>query len=309
MTARIALIGCGRWGRHILRDLKTLDCHVSVLARSSSSIANATQAGADLVCGSLEQLCDRELDGAVVASSTSTHFEVIDAILSMRRGLPIYCEKPVAPSSAQVRQLLERQPEGIFVMDKWRYHHGILELSRIARSGEIGKLQELRTDRLGWGSPHTDLNPVWHLMPHDLAIALEILGALPSLRFSKIGRLDGKVTGALAVFEGEPQLVCHVSTHWPVRQRRVQLVCSEGVAVLNDGYADRIEIFSGPLHSGDIVPGSRVIQIDTAMPLLAELEAFARFARGEGAPPKSSLAEALTVVERIEDILGYEMRV
>ena len=37
----VGLVGCGRWGRHILRDLVSLGCEVPVVARSDASVARA----------------------------------------------------------------------------------------------------------------------------------------------------------------------------------------------------------------------------------------------------------------------------
>lgn len=45
---KIGLVGCGNWSRHILRDLKTLGCHVSVVARSEESRSRAERGEADL---------------------------------------------------------------------------------------------------------------------------------------------------------------------------------------------------------------------------------------------------------------------
>ena len=60
----VALVGCGRWGRHVLRDLVTLGCEVVVTARSDESRARAEDGGAALVVRSVADL--PAVDGAVV---------------------------------------------------------------------------------------------------------------------------------------------------------------------------------------------------------------------------------------------------
>jgi 3-hydroxyisobutyrate dehydrogenase-like beta-hydroxyacid dehydrogenase len=45
-TANVGLIGCGHWGKNILRDLVSLGCRVHVVARSEASIGRATEGGA-----------------------------------------------------------------------------------------------------------------------------------------------------------------------------------------------------------------------------------------------------------------------
>ena len=71
----IALVGCGRWGRHVLRDLMTLGVRVVVVARDPQSIAAARAGGAVEVVASVEAL--PAVDGAVVATPTSTHADVV----------------------------------------------------------------------------------------------------------------------------------------------------------------------------------------------------------------------------------------
>ena len=66
----------------------------------------------------------------------------------------------------------------LFVMDKWRYHPGVEPL---ARSRAAARLVGRRAahDQGPAGGTRPDVDPVWTLAPHDLAIALEILGELP----------------------------------------------------------------------------------------------------------------------------------
>ena len=42
----VGLVGCGNWGRHILRDLVALGCRTTVVARSQESRARAGEGGA-----------------------------------------------------------------------------------------------------------------------------------------------------------------------------------------------------------------------------------------------------------------------
>ena len=45
MSLRIGLVGCGRWGRLILRDLLALGAEVQVTCRSEATMAAALSAG------------------------------------------------------------------------------------------------------------------------------------------------------------------------------------------------------------------------------------------------------------------------
>jgi prephenate dehydrogenase len=73
---RIGLVGFGRWGRNILRDLRALACPVSVVVRGDRGPAR--EAGAATTVSSIEEL--RGVDGAVVSTPTSTHAEVTERV-------------------------------------------------------------------------------------------------------------------------------------------------------------------------------------------------------------------------------------
>ncbi|MGQ0677235.1 MAG: Gfo/Idh/MocA family protein [Rhodospirillales bacterium] len=297
----VGLVGCGRWGRLILRDLVALGARVSVIA-SGENARHAAAAGATSVANGIGKL--PIVDGIVVATPTSTHADVIEALLP--RGVPIFCEKPLCQDAVRARRLAAAGSGRVFVMDKWRYHRGVLALRDIARSGELGQVVGLRSARLGWGHDYADVDCVWTLMPHELAIALEILGRLPRPLSAVADRVDGAVMGLTAVsaIEGGPWHVCEVGIRSPERRRSVTLLCRDGSAELADAHAGHITVTNAPPANGS-APDPQVIRrpIAAEMPLLAELAAFLDHLKG-GPAPKSSVDEATQIVTCLAEIRG-----
>jgi predicted dehydrogenase len=287
--ASIGLVGCGAWGKHILRDLVSLGCEVAVVARSEARRANAGDGGAARVVGSIGEL--PPVDGIVVATSTATHAAVVDEVLERR--VPVFVEKPLTDDPSAADRLAAAAPGRLFVMDKWRYHPGVELLAGIARTRELGRVIGLRTTRIGWGNPH-DVDPIWMLAPHDLAIALEILGALPEPRSAVADSSDGSASGLVAVLGETPWQALEVSARAIERRREIALVCEEGVAFLPDGYSDHVLIAT-------TTPEPELRPISTELPLLRELRAFVEHLRG-GPPPRSSAAEGAAVVRVISEL-------
>jgi len=289
---RVGLIGCGRWGRHILRDLRSLGCEVPVLARSQASRERAAEGGATEIVAEVASL--RELDGVVVATPTSTHAEVVEEALGL--GVPVYVEKPLTAAVASARRLAAAAPERLFVMDKWRYHPGVRELARIARSRELGEVVGFHSRRVTLGHRYSDIDTVWIHTPHDLAIALELLGEVPAPRAAVPEMVGGELAGMTAVFGEAPWAVIEVSTLAPAHRRELRLVCEGGVAQLDGGYADAVVVGRAGAIDADSVE-RRPLQGE--LPLLAELRAFVEHLRG-GPPPLSSAAEGVAIVEAVE---------
>ena len=300
--ARIGLVGVGAWGRYILRDLVLLGSEVTAVVPNPDHHGTALDGGAVQVVRALEDLPD-DLVGFVVATPTSVHAEVAESLLE--RDVPIYVEKPLSNDLDAAMRLAERGGDRVFVMHKWRYHPGIELLGEIARSGELGPVVGLRTARVGWGNPHPDVDAVWILAPHDLSIALEVLGRIPEPRSAVAEQTGGRLSGLVGLLGDEPSFAFEVSTAHPVRRREVRLICRDGVATLADPYADHVLVARGEIL-GDITYEEERRPISTEFPLLRELRAFVEHIGG-GPPPKSSAAEAVAdvaAVVRLRELAG-----
>ena len=65
------------------------------------------------------------------------------------------------------------------------------------------------------GHAYSDVNAVWILAPHDLSIALEVLGQVPEPRSAVPELVGGELAGLTAVLGDSPWLVVEVSTLAP----------------------------------------------------------------------------------------------
>lgn len=292
---RVGLVGCGRWGRLILRDLVALGCEVHAVTRSDASRENAREGGAASLETEISKL--GEVEGVVVVTPTITHAEVVEEALGL--GVPVFVEKPLTADRSSARRLAEAAPDRLFVMDKWRYHPGVRELARIARSGELGAVVGIHSRRVTLGHRYSDVDTVWIHAPHDLAIALEVLGYVPQPRFAVAESVGGELSGVTALLGEAPWMVLEVSALAPGHRRELRLVCEGGVAQLDGGYAEHVVVARAGAIREDAVERR---PLAGEQPLLAELRAFVEHIRG-GPPPLSSAADGVVIVEAVERIV------
>lgn len=298
MKNRIGLIGCGLWGKNILRDLLALNAEVLVVATSEKSRDEAVQQGASGAYSDLKDIANR-VAGFVVATPTSTHADVLDQLLIYNK--PIFVEKPLTDDVYRARRLLRYGKGKIFVMDKWRYHPGIDMLSQKVKRGELGQILLIRTCRLNWGNPHNDVDAMWILLPHDLSIVLHILGRLPPLYSTvPLVSLDPSAGAVVTLKDNKtPAVIIEISTVLPQKQRSIYVVGSKGTMLLTDGYDDKLIFVKG--RPAELDYSLNQIKIDQAMPLYLELQAFIGYLNG-GPAPYSSLEEGVLIVEKIHAI-------
>jgi predicted dehydrogenase len=290
----IGLIGCGGWGSLILRDLRELGARVEVVARSAASVERAERGGAEAIFATAAEL--GELDGLIVATPDVTHAAVVEEVLD--RGLPIYCQKPLTTDPESARRLAEAAPDRLYCMELWRYHPGVEAIRDIVASGELGPLVGLRSLRWGWGVTRATSDSSYHLLPHDLSIAREILGTLPPARAAVAASIGGEPAELIGWLGERPWVNLDVTVARHRRRREVRALFEGGVAWLDDPYAEAI----GVAVAGRIGEEPEWRPIETELPIRRQLRAFLAHLAGTGPPPKSSAAEALEAVERLAEL-------
>ncbi|HET9792916.1 MAG TPA: Gfo/Idh/MocA family oxidoreductase [Thermoanaerobaculia bacterium] len=286
----IGLAGCGRWGKRILADLVGLGACVRVADPSDEARRGALAAGAREAVPDVASF--GRIDAAIVATPTLEHSASIDALAGRR--IPIFCEKPLTADAASAHRLADALDGRLWVLAKWRWHPAIEAIAAIARTGELGPPRALRTRRRQPSISGYDVDPVWVLAPHELSIASEVLGELPSIARAQAAFDGGKVTALNAEADGAVAFSFEVSVRAPDRKREVELLCRDGRVLWSseDEHAIRV--------------GGQRRSVDPDPPLRRELRAIREFLRG-GPPPKTGAREgaaAVAVLERAREIAG-----
>jgi len=153
---RIALLGAGRIGRlhaGLLRTTAGVDDLVVADADPARASAVAAEMGVTAV-PTIEAALDAA-DAVVIAAATSAHAELIRT--TIRRGLPTFCEKPLAADlddTLAVATEVDANDVPFQLGFQRRFDAGYREARRLVESGELGTLYAIRLAGHDPAPPH-----------------------------------------------------------------------------------------------------------------------------------------------------------
>lgn len=144
MERKIGVIGTGAIGRDHIRRLSDVVTGARFVAVSDVNAAAAQKTaekyGAAFYADGEDVIHDRNVDAVVITSSDPTHAGYV--LECIRSGKFVFCEKPLATSAEECRQIVEAECAGgkrlVQVGFMRRYDRGYRELKKVLESGQIG---------------------------------------------------------------------------------------------------------------------------------------------------------------------------
>ncbi|MFN7976410.1 MAG: Gfo/Idh/MocA family oxidoreductase [Acidobacteriota bacterium] len=284
-ASRVAVLGCGYWGRNLVRNFHELGCLAAVADVSDAGRAEARRiAPGAWICETFEEaIAIPEVSGVVVATPAATHAPI--ALAAIDAGKDVLCEKPLALTLKDARLLTQRaavRSRILMVGHVLEYHPAIRKLRELCAEGQLGKLHYVYSTRLNLGKVRTEENILWSFAPHDIAIILRLIGALPFQVSASGGAYIQPnlydVTVTQLLFDNG--VAAHVFVSWlnPFKEQRLVVVGSRRMATFDDVkkelllYDQRVD-----LKEGEPVPvKGQGTRIDYAPdePLRLECQAF-----------------------------------
>jgi len=139
---RLGFLGLGWIGQHRMRALLAEQaCRVVAVADPSGEARSGAQElvpGAR-IAGSLEELLEGELDGAVIATPSALHAAQARALLE--RGVAVFCQKPLARTAQETAAIVAaaRAADRLLGCDlSYRYTEGMRRIRDCVSRGELG---------------------------------------------------------------------------------------------------------------------------------------------------------------------------
>ena len=185
ISGKVAVIGCGSWGRNLVRNLcqlvspqRIVCCDLNEQALNEMA---STYGGITTVNDVEDVWQDSAVAAVAISTPTPTHYQLArQALLS---GKHVLVEKPLATSAAEASKLCSLAEENrrtLMVDHVLLFHPAVKELTARIHAGELGQIYHLHSQRTNLGVVRSKENALWSLGPHDVAVMLSVIGDSPA---------------------------------------------------------------------------------------------------------------------------------
>ena len=318
---KIGVIGYGYWGPNLVRNMFEVP-DTSVVAVSDmrwDRLRHVSSRYPSLFVSTdyRNLIDDPDIDAIAIATPVHAHYEL--ALEALQAGKHVFIEKPMTSTSEQALRLIDeadRRNLVVMVDHTFVYTGAVRKIKQVVASGMLGDVYYYDSTRINLGLFQRDVDVIWDLAVHDLAIMNYILPSVPcAVAATGINHVMGGTENLayLTVFF-ELNLIAHVNVNWlsPVKIRRTLIGGSKQMIVYDDMEpSEKVKIYDKGItvtngsdslyqamvnyRSGDMFAP----QLDVSEALKVELQHFVDCIENGAAPITGGLA-GLQVVRILE---------
>ena len=292
----VGLAGAGYWGRNLARNLHQMGhlaalCDPSARVRKEMKDAYRVRATARFE----DLLEDPGVKAVAIAAPAARHHALARAALAA--GKDVFVEKPLALEVAQAEELVAlagRKKRILMVGHILEYHPAVRKLADLVRSGELGDIHYVYSNRLNLGKVRQEENILWSFAPHDISVILLLVGAMPEWASTSgqhyLQHEIADVTMTCLAFPGKPRAHIFVSWLHPYKEQKLVVVGSRKMAVFDDVVKEgKLKLFDKGIEWRNGLPVTRQTSESTLFfpetePLREELSHFVDCVRSRKRP-------------------------
>ena len=304
---KIALLGCGGWGKNLARNLHEIGALSLIVDPAPAADLLASELGVRRVDDSAIAIADPEIEGVVIATPAVTHFALADAM--MRAGKHVFVEKPIALSTGEGDRLAAVARETgrvLMVGHLLQYHPMFIALKALVAEGTLGRLRFISSTRMSLGMIRTEENVMWSFAPHDISMILGLAGQPPE-RVKTVGTAilqDCICDIATMHMTFQNGLFAQVGTSWlsPQKEQKLTVFGDKAMAVFSDTspWEEKLGIHYKSVDWSGSKPRAQTgavefVKVPVGEPLRLEIEHFLDCI-AQNRRPLTDAAEALRVL-------------
>lgn len=249
---KVAVVGYGYWGPNLVRNLAQIvgAQNVTVCELDPDRRARAPRdfPGLHTAAEMSEVLDDPTITAVAIATPAATHKRLATAALEA--GKHVLVEKPMATSAADGEAMLALAAERSLVLmsdHTFVFNPAVVALKELLKSGRLGKVEAVLSNRMNLGLHRPDVDVVWDLYIHDLSILQYWLGCPPEW-VSAMGRDvlgTGQCDMAFLMARYPTGCITQVNVSWlaPRKSREMTVIGSKAMAIYDDTAPERLRLF------------------------------------------------------------------
>lgn len=239
MKKDIAVVGCGHWGKNLVRNFAELGALAAVCDPNAELAQYYANQYIVHNLSFAEIINDGSIEGVVLAVPAPLHASL--AVQAMSAGKHVYVEKPLAMNQAEARQMIKVSKEqGVQLMvgHLLQYHPVFIALRNLVSSGELGGLRYIYSNRLSFGKVRTEEDVIWSFAPHDISMILSLTGQEPELvRTESSSILQSNIADTATLhLTFTSGLKAHISVSWlhPSKEQKLVVIGESAMLVFDD---------------------------------------------------------------------------
>lgn len=296
MKKNIAVIGCGHWGKNLVRNFAELGA-LSAVCDPNDQLAKtyATEYNVDNLSFT-EILNSPAIEGVVLAVPAPIHASMALQVMSV--GKHIYVEKPLAMNRTEADAMIASSKENnvqLMVGHLLQYHPVFMAVREFVESGSLGSLSYVYSNRLSFGKVRSEEDVIWSFAPHDISIILSLIGEEPevvSTESSCILQPNIADTATLHM-EFKSAVKAHISVSWlhPYKEQKLVVVGKNSMIVFDDTkpWNEKLALYPHEVRVTDGLPflekaDVKYIKVPQSEPLRNECQHFLDVVSGKTAP-------------------------
>jgi len=320
MPIKIAVVGFGYWGPNLARNifqssLLKLEA-ICDLDKSRLDKSHKLYPQVQTTIDYENIINNKKIEAVVIATPVHTHFAL--AQKALKNGKHVLLEKPMTNSVNEAKELVSlshKYNKVLLVNHIFLYNGAITKIKDIIIRGQLGDIKYIDSTRINLGLFQNDVNVLWDLASHDVAIVNYLINEPPEF-VQAIGKCHyhKEIENiAFLILHYKSGLIAHFNCSWssPVKMRQMLIGGVKKKIVFDDiEPSDKIKVYDSGMTFTTIKEKQKILvdyrvgdisipKFSIHEPLALVVEDFAKSIKSNK-KPLSDAIKGLEVVKILE---------
>lgn len=236
----LALIGIGEWGKNFISTVDSMsNCQIKYVCSKTDEKLRLLDNSFYKITNHKDLFKFTDIDGVIIATAGSTHFEIAKEFL--QKGFNLLIEKPLAlnySDALALKSLKDNSKARVLVGHVYLFDPAYTTVKKLFKS--LGEIQYISYEGVNNGPYRSDMSILWDMGPHPISLVLDLYQKDPvQIQAWSLNKLRPKknlfdIAFMNLKFSDETKAFVKISWLSPFKRRELVIVGSEDAIVYND---------------------------------------------------------------------------